>query len=217
MRVEAANKLLKLIEEPPANTILLLIAEDTDSILKTILSRTQQIRVPPIVPEAIAAALTEQRIPPERALQIAHLVDGNYAEALDMAAPHNSSEEFWEKFKHLMIICGGNVPEQDMNTHAIALILWADDACKRFGREQQKQFLAFALRMVRESFMCGQNIGEATMADRISKFAARVHFGNVAALYEEFNLAYNHIAANGNARIVFTDLALKAMKCIYAK
>jgi DNA polymerase-3 subunit delta' len=214
MRVEAANKLLKLIEEPPANTVLLLLAQNTDAMLKTIISRTQQVLVPPIAIESIAEALAAQKgIPQAAALEYARLSNGDYAEALGMTEPNSSSEDFWNKFAQLMRICMGNKEE-----NVIALLMWADDTCKKFGREAQKQFLIFALRMIRESFLLGQSVDEAVGAtDRIKEFAPYIHLGNAKALYEEFNLAQGHIAANGNARIIFTDLALKVIKRIHAK
>ena len=208
-----SRQLLKLIEEPPANTLILLTAQSVDAMLKTILSRTQQILVPPIDIPSIANALTEQKnIAPAAAQEYAQLSGGDYAEALEMASPNSASEEFWGKFAQLMHICTGNKAD-----NVIALLMWADDVCKKSGREEQKQFLGFALRMLRNGFLFGQNIAELDcMADRVRVFASCIHCGNAEHLYNEFNLASGQLSANGNARLIFTDLALKVIKHIHS-
>ncbi|GHT80168.1 DNA polymerase III subunit delta [Bacteroidia bacterium] len=216
MNVQAANKLLKLIEEPPAQTLLLLVAQNTDTMLKTILSRTQQIVVPPIASEAIAAHLSASKgIPYETALTYAQLSNGDYIEAQNMAVQSDDEETFFNKFVQLMRLCSGN-----SSSNVIALLMWAEDTCKKFGREEQKRFLAYALHLIRESFAINQMADEAVFLaaktkEWCVKFAPFVNSNNVEALYAELNLAYGQVAANGNARIIFTDMALKLMKHIH--
>jgi DNA polymerase-3 subunit delta' len=202
-----------LIEEPPAQTLILLISQNTDVMLKTVLSRTQQILVPPIDTQAIASALAAKGIPHETAQTYAQLSNGNYIEAANTAAQNNGNEEFFNKFIHLMRICMGNKSE-----NVITLLLWAEDVSKKFGREEQKQFLMLASRIIRESFMLNQGVKEIVcLENKVTDLATYIHCRNAQDLYGELNLAYGQIAANGNARIIFTDMALKIIKHIHTK
>jgi len=211
LNITAANKLLKLIEEPTPATLILLVTHSADAILKTILSRTQQVIVPPIEAEAIAATLTQQKgIPEAQALEYAQLANGDYAQALALTSPDSESEDYAFMFNLLMGICAGNTPN-----NVIDLLRWSDDAHTKFnGREAQKQFLTYCMQKIRTAFMLKQH---GNVPQDIASYANRLHWGNIGLLYDEFNLACGHIGANGNARIIFTDLALKVIRHMFVK
>jgi DNA polymerase-3 subunit delta' len=213
MNDSAANKLLKVIEEPSPHTIIILTTDKPEGMLRTILSRTQRVLLPPIADDAVAAALTARmRIDPDKAADIAAAAGGNYIQALELAAPSASNEDYAAKFAHLMRICMGNKP-----ANVIALLLWAKGVHEAYGREQAKQFLMMCMRMLRDCFMLSQGIKDVPRSERIADIAALVHAANVEALYQEFNLALGQITANGHARMILTDLALRTIRHIRSK
>ncbi|MDR0419095.1 MAG: DNA polymerase III subunit delta' [Prevotellaceae bacterium] len=214
MNAQAANKLLKLIEEPPQQTVFLLVSVNKGGLLKTILSRTQQISVPPIDKNSIAEALEKRHsISNSVAKSVASLSEGSYIDAIHLAQNSNEKQKYFEQFVYLMHQSYASSPDNVLN-----LLHWAEDMAS-FNREKQKRFLLYAERMIREIFILNQKVEkvvylggeEATFSAKFSPF---INSKNVARLYEEFNLAYLHISYNGNAKMVFTDLALKLMKLI---
>lgn len=211
MNQECANKLLKIIEEPYDKTLFLLVAEHPALIISTILSRTQRITIPPLEKDQIKQHLiTEKGINEQKADEYAHVASGSWTKALRLL--DETEEQAWnqEKFASLMRLCWERkmLPVND----------WVGEIAGS-GRERQKSFLAHAVRMVRENFV--RNFGiEALnyMTEREKNFSVRfspyVHEGNVIQLYEEFEKAYHDISRNGNAKIIFTDLCIKAMQNI---
>lgn len=214
MNVTTANKLLKLIEEPPEKTVLLLVAEDEEQMLATILSRTQTIRIPPIETEAIQNELiTQHNIAPDTARSIAGLADGDFASALSIL--HTSDEENYDQkaFIQWMRMCY----QKDF----FKLDSWIGDM-SRVGRERQKMFFAYGLHIFRECLI--SNYADASLIrlhgeeqNFVQKFKPFVNTANALQLIEEFEEASVDIERNGNARIVFTDLSLKVMKLLTLK
>jgi len=216
MNAQTANKLLKILEEPFAKTLFLLIAESSDQILPTVLSRTQITHVPKIDTQTLAAHLAETwrvaSLPcdPQKALSAAHISNGNLAAALQIMQSADESDYFLQMFIHMMRTCW-NVWSRKQAM--LELMTWCEEITK-LGREQQKAFLLFCLRMVRENFAL--NRGQSSLAfltdaenDFSQKFNAFIHPDNVHQLAEELNTAHYHIEANGNKNIVFLDLACK--------
>ena len=127
------NKLLKLIEEPPPNTLFLLVAETEALILPTILSRCQLIRIPPLSDSDIAYALQRNRgLDETQARQIAAITEGNYREAL---AELNHAGEDWQLLVREWL-------NAILKNGPVSLVKWIEDISKQ-GREKQKQFLRF--------------------------------------------------------------------------
>lgn len=149
MNAASANRLLKLVEEPPANTIFLFVAEAAGRVLNTIYSRTQRIRLPPIDENDIAAALALDGISKENTYTAARLSEGNYITARGLT--ENSSNENFEKFVALMRLAYGN--------NVIGLLDWAE-SMQEIGRERMKTFLIYAERMVRENFVLNMQLDE---------------------------------------------------------
>jgi DNA polymerase-3 subunit delta' len=153
MNVQCANKLLKMIEEPPPKTLFLLVTENEDSIISTILSRTQIIKVQRIDPNDLLDVLQkENRYDPETLAQIVHRANGNYLKALDFADPGEDKKLYFETFQIMMRHAfTANIPGLLDNANELASL----------GRERQKEFFLYALQLVRDYFML--NFGKPSL------------------------------------------------------
>ena len=201
-----ANKLLKIIEEPPQNTVILMISEHPDLILGTILSRAQRIHVQGIHPEAIISSMMNQfNLTPEDAKQVAHLANGNYLKAIETISLGEENKFYLEQFKSIM-----------RNSWARNVRGMKDlaDTLAAIGRERQKNFLAYCQHLIRENFIYQFQSPELNYMnldeDSFSvKFAPFVNERNVIDIMEELAKAEQHISQNVNAKMVFFDLSLK--------
>jgi DNA polymerase III subunit delta' len=206
MHVSAANKLLKLLEEPPDMTVFLLLAEQTDTILPTILSRTQIIRVGPLDEASINKGLQE-RFPDDEAMigDVIRRSNGNYGVALQLMEEGEMELEHFEEFGNFMRMC--------YKREIVELYRWTEKIAG-WGRERLKMFLSYSLRMIRENFMLNLQQQEITyLTSREHEFSVRfskfIHTGNVFKMAAEFQRAAEHIEANGLAKVVLFDLAIK--------
>jgi DNA polymerase-3 subunit delta' len=201
-----ANKLLKIIEEPPVNTVVLLVSEEPDMVLGTIQSRTQRLNLRTIRTEDMEAALIErERLEPEAARQVARLAGGNYLKAQEIISVSEENVFFLERFKEMM---RNSWARNVKGMKAIADIIAA------MGRERQKNFLAYCQHLIRENFMYRFQSPELNYmnkyeADFALKFAPFVNERNVFELMEELSKAEQHIIQNVNAKMVFFDLSLR--------
>ena len=206
MSQEVANKLLKLIEEPPLLTCFLLVSEDPEMVLGTIQSRVQRINVPALTEEEIAQALmTLHAVPEELARNIAHISRGNYTEALKRLEAGNEQQQFFELFKQLM----RSSYIRDLKD----LQQWTLQV-KELGRERQKRLLEYFQRLIRENFI--YNFHQAEMSFQTQeeqqfsqKFAPFINEINVIGIMDELSDAQRDIEQNVNAQMVFFDFALK--------
>ncbi len=213
MHQATANKLLKLIEEPPDKTLFLLVSEEPDLILPTIMSRCQFVRVPAIEKKDLIDHLVkEHHIDERKASPIAHLSHGNYLRAIESIEENESRKANLTSFIELMRLAyKRDIP---------ALAEWSGNIAAT-GRESQKSFLSFSLSQLRENYILnitGDNNNlvflSGVEADFAGKFKSFIHNGNIPGLNNEFSMAYTHIASNGNAKIIFFDLALKVTALI---
>ena len=206
MNAECSNKLLKMIEEPPAQTVFLLVAENPDLLLPTIQSRVQRLALRPIEEETIARALCEKYgLVETDARQIAHASAGNWLQAVETIHLGNRSKEHIELFMTLM--------RKSYMRDLKGMRQWADGVAT-MGREPQKNFLVYCQRMIRESFICNFhrpeiNYMNADEANFTSRFAPFVNEKNIFGIMDELSEAQRHIEQNVNAKMVFFDLALK--------
>lgn len=203
-----ANKMLKLLEEPPRQTIFLLVSREPDSILPTIYSRTQRIEIPPVTEEAIEQALiTRYSVVSQEAALIAQSANGNVLAALENIHLNEDRELFFSLFTSLMRLAYmRNIRE--LKEWSLTL---AD-----MGRERQKNFLAYVQRLLRENFiynfhLTGLNYMNREEAQFATRFARFINERNVMELMEEFDAAWQDIARNVNAKMVFFDLTLKVI------
>lgn len=203
------NVLLKAIEEPTQNTILILVAEQTEKILTTILSRTQLIRIPPIQPEELAKTLAvEYELAAEEAARIALLSGGNYLRACELA--EQAENEYLGPFRDWLRLCY----KRDFT----GAVKWAESYATG-GREQLKGFFLYALEIFRAASVRNYVPDLTGLSKEEEEFTASlaglIRTGNkTEALYKMFNDASYEIQRNGNAKLVLTDLSFKLARII---
>lgn len=213
MNEEAANKILKILEEPWERTLFILVSEQPDRLLKTILSRTQEVAVPRIAPEVLEREAARRGVDdPVRARNMARLAGGDLLELQHLAAGESDAlrKENFDLFCSLMRL--------SYNDKHLELIGWAEEA-SQLTREQQCGFLRSAARLLRESFMLHaglERIGYLWGEELAfcTKFAPFIGPRNIEALVEEIESALAQISQNGNPTIVFTHFALTVSKMI---
>jgi len=209
------NTLLKMIEEPPDNTVFLLVADDQDPILNTILSRTQIIRVSRIDDEALENALKEvHNLPEDQAHQLTAMAEGNYRSALTLLKEGDKDNE--EQLKNWLRYSYAGVVKQ--KTDMIQLYQWIEDMGKS-GREYQKGFLSYTLRFFRELLMLAMNPSAATKLVASEKeFAEQLLKGismdaeKLQTINQLINDAFYAVERNANAKIMFLNLSIKVAK-----
>ncbi|NVK51982.1 MAG: DNA polymerase III subunit delta' [Flavobacteriaceae bacterium] len=220
MNISAANKLLKLIEEPPEKTVFILCTENEEQLISTIKSRCQTIHFPALSEKDIAQSLVErEKIDENVAYKFAHQSEGNYNKALHLLH-HDSSDITFETWFITWIRTAfkakGNA------TVVQQLVAWSDEIAKS-GRETQKRFLSYCLQFFRQALLVNYNseqlvfLETTTKGFDLKKFAPFVHSGNIIEITQELNDAMYHIERNGNAKIILLDLSIKLTRLLHAK
>ena len=220
MNTDCANKLLKLIEEPPNKTLLILIAENEEDILQTIRSRCQVLQFPPLGEQVIADALVNiDDCTPAEALKLAHRAQGDYNAALQFLDDDNGDDIYEEWF----IAWVRTAFKAKGNKASIReLISWSEEIAG-VGRESQKRFLLYCQNFFRQALMQNYTQGKlvylepATKGFQLEKFAPFVHGNNIIEITEELEKAIYHIERNVNAKIVLTDLSIKLTRLLHKK
>ena len=220
MNVEASNKLLKIIEEPPEKTLFILISENEEDIIQTIRSRCQVLHFPRLHDQAIADALVSRENTDLRsASKIAHQAQGNFSKALHLL--HEDSEEL--PFEEWFVQWVRAAFRAKGNAAAINdLIQWSEQIAG-LGRETQKKFLNYCIDMFRQTLLLNyQATSLVYMEPKIDKFklenfAPFVNGKNIEDIFRELSDAIYHIERNGNAKIVLTDLSIKLTRLIHKK
>jgi DNA polymerase-3 subunit delta' len=219
MNVSAANKLLKLIEEPPNKTVLLLLAEDEEQIINTIRSRCQILNFPPLAEQVITDELLARGVAQTEALTIALEANGNFNKALDLL--NKDSEDL--VFERWFVQWVRSAFKAKGNKGAIQeLILWSDEVSKT-GREVQKKFLNYCLTMMRQALLLNYKARELVYTKvhmegfDLNKFAPFVHENNILDIVKELEEAIFHVERNGNSKLIFTDLSIKLTRLLHAK
>ena len=212
MNQEAANKILKILEEPWEKTLFILVSEHPEQLLATITSRTQEVCVPRIEPQVLErVALAEGKSEME-ARNMSRLAGGSLLElkALLEGSSDESRHQCFELFTRLMRL--------SYNDRHLELFEWADDL-SALTRESQRQFFLHSVRLLRESYMIHAGLGSISYlwgeeADFCRKFAPYIGNQNIEFLVEEIERAMMQIMQNGAPRIVFTHFALAVSKQI---
>ncbi len=220
MNSSCANKLLKLIEEPPSKTVFILITEDEEQIINTIKSRCQLLHFPPLSEQSIKQGLIKHySIEESVATKIAHQSDGNFNKACDLI--YQDSEDIL--FEEWFIFWVRSAFKAKGNKAAIHdLILWSEDIAKT-GRETQKQFLMFCLNFFRQALLLNYSASDLVYLEpktetfKLEKFAPFVHNANILEISNELQDAIYHIERNGNAKIILTDLSIKLTRLLHKK
>jgi DNA polymerase-3 subunit delta' len=206
MNVAAANKLLKILEEPPVDTCFLLISNAPRRLLTTILSRTQRIDFPPIAAADIEAALQQRHgLQPDDARVVARLSNGSYTKACAQLKVDEDRALFFDMFVLLMRLSYQR-KIKDLHEWSERVAAW--------GRERQKDFLDYCLALIRENFIYNFSRPELNyMNRRESDFAVRfarfINERNVIDIMEELNAARRDVVQNVNAKMIFFDFSLK--------
>lgn len=214
MHPACANKLLKIFEEPPAQTLFLLVSEHPEQVLETVRSRMQTIALPPIPENDIERTLTQQHaILPAEAQRIARAANGNMSAAMRIITGATTADEHIDLFIQIMRLCyARNVKEMKLWSERLAAM----------GRERQRAFLAYCLRMVRENFV--HNLNQPALVhmsepelDFARRFAPFINERNVKPLAAQLERAHRDITQNANPKILFFDLALQLTVLIRRK
>lgn len=214
MNGECANSLLKLIEEPPAQTVFIMVCEEPEQLLETIRSRTQRFDIKKIDTPTLQQALVDKRfLAPEQARRIARVANGNWLTALKELDAGNENRLFLDMFIMLMRLAYMRKIKD--------LKKWSE-AVAGYGREKQKRMLTYFIHLIRENFMYNFHNPELNYMtleeENFSKnFARFINEANVVELTEVFDRAIRDIGQNANAKIVFFDIALKTIMLLLQK
>ena len=219
MNTACANKILKLVEEPPQKTILLLLTPYEEKILGTIQSRCQKLHFPLLCEEVISNQLIENKgVESKKAKKISSLCGGDYQQALNLV--DNLGDD--GVFEHWFVDWVRTAFKAKGNKGSInALISWSEEIAKQ-GRETQKKFLGYCLETFRQAMLKNYKADSLLFFDApntkfsIEKFAPFVHQNNIFEISEALETASYHIERNGNAKIIFTDLSIKLTRLLHA-
>lgn len=199
------NALLKLIEEPPANTLFLLVTEDRERILPTLLSRTQIIHIPRPSSEDIEAHLANEfNLPPDRAAEIALMSEGSLATARDLAEEQPDSHfDLMVRWLRFCVTDSGK-----------SLIAISEGELGGMGRENQKNFIQYSLNIMRLVILHKEGLAHLTeipssVGDFVGKFGPLYSTEQLAETINLLEKAYFHIERNANAKLLFLDLSLQ--------
>jgi DNA polymerase-3 subunit delta' len=197
------NKLLKLLEEPPENTLFIWVAEEEAGILPTLLSRMQLIKVPPLGPEDIAQALqVRAEVEAQKAWQLASVSDGNYREALQTL---QHAEEDWMSLSREWL-------NTILRTGPVAQVKWVDEV-QKLGREKQKQFLRYFIHLLEQSIRLESMGDHVTMPPTENDFATRMNrlcdMAQKEAMTRVLESAVYYIERNAHGKMLFLALTIK--------
>ncbi|MFD2161464.1 ATP-binding protein [Paradesertivirga mongoliensis] len=206
---KAGNTLLKLIEEPPHKTLFLLVAQNQDQILNTILSRTQLVKVQRLSDKDITEYLVEKKgFSEEQAARIAYLSEGNLQTALTLSAEEGNNN--FGVFSDWLRMCFSNKGMQ--------VIDFAENAA-RFGRENQKNLLKYGIKLLRESMMVLSGAEHlvhlpGNEKEFVVNFSATLTMAKAESIINELEKAHYHIERNANPKILFLDVSLQFIKIL---
>jgi DNA polymerase-3 subunit delta' len=219
MNTAASNKLLKLVEEPPSQTVLIMIAEDEEQLLPTLRSRCQVLHFPPLPLAVIEEGLVKKGASREEAAQIAQEANGNFNRAMDLMLQDSEDlvfEKWFVQWTRTAFKARGN------KAAVHELILWSEEVA-RTGRETQKKFLSYCISVIRQAMLLNYQVAPLVYMRmrqedfQLEKFAPFVHENNVQPMIRELEDALYHVIRNGNSRIIFTDLSIKLTRLLHTK
>jgi len=206
------NALLKIIEEPQPNTLFLLVAQNQDQILNTILSRTQLIKIPALIYEEIKETLiTQHNQTEDAAAEIAYLANGNLTEALAMLQDENKG--YHKIFVDWLRLCFAN--------KGMEVLSFVDQLAK-MGRENQKNFLRYGISFIRECCLLMAGAGNlvhlpAQELETAQKMTNVMDISQAQAISAELEKAHYHVERNANPKILFLDVSLQIIKTLKFK
>lgn len=211
MRTECANSLLKLIEEPYDKTVFILVSDNPERVLPTILSRTRILPFKTVSDELLSARLQQRfSLEAEDAAEVARISNGSYRKAVEVMQQTEENEKFFNLFVSMM-----------RNAYARRIKemkAWSDEV-GTLGREAEKRFLQYSQRMLRENYIYNTRVSALTyMTRRERDFSVRfspfINEKNVIEIMEALSCAERDISQNANGKIVFFDLSIKMILLI---
>ncbi len=220
MNNDCANKILKIVEEPPENTVLILLTENEQKLLVTIRSRCQKIHFPMLSEQDIFEKLTEaDKIDESISKKIAHHANGDYNKALQLLGNTGDDDQFEKWF----ITWVRTAFKAKGNKGSINdLLEWSEELAAQ-GRETQKKFLNYCHELFRQAMLKNYSADALIFFESkdpkfsIEKFAPFVHHNNIIEISRSLEDAEYHIERNGNAKIIFSDLSIRLTRLIHQK
>ena len=222
MNPNCSNKLLKIIEEPPQNTLFILVCENTEQLIGTIYSRSQILQVGRIESPALEKALQQHypQLSEHQQQAYIRLAEGSWIKLRQLIESSSDNQYLLDQFIRCMrgaytIANFSPAKKVEKQNSLIDLKLWSEEMAK-IGRERQKQFCIYAQNLIRENYIMNLrepqlNYLQPDQEAFSSKFFPFINDKNIESFMAEFELAEQHIEQNVNARMVFFDLALKAI------
>ena len=214
MNLTCANKLLKLIEEPPKGTFFLMASEDFEKLLPTITSRMQIVKTKPFSTEEIISFLeTQKGIIKEKALTIAAIANGDINKAINLSQNEIKENGLLKDFQKWMQIC--------YKVNLLELVSWTENIVKK-GREHQKEFLQYALKIIRVCLILNINNQSILKLQKeeenfVSNLASFIHAKNSISIFERLEKSVYGIERNANPKILFYELSLQMMRLLKVK
>ena len=214
MNVECANKLLKLLEEPPHQTLFIMVSEAPERLLETVRSRTQMIQVKRIDTAVLECALVEKRgLDDDTAHRVAQIANGSWLDAIRMLNADSEAKQFFNDFVGVM--------RASYRRDIREMKAWSERVAT-YGREKQKRMLLYFHRMFRENFM--YNFKQSSLIhftqdeeQFAQKFAPFINEKNIIELYELVELNIRDLSQNANPKIVFFDFTLRVTMLLVRK
>ncbi|WP_435578610.1 ATP-binding protein [Gilvibacter sp.] len=220
MNTECANKILKLVEEPPADSVLILIAENEEQIIGTIRSRCQKLNFPLLAQEAIASGLQQKfDMDVATAQGLAKRAEGDFNKAVHLHL-HDGDNVLFERWFLYWVRTAFKAKGNKMAIND--LLAWSEEVAGS-GRETQKQFLAFCTEFFRDALLINYGASEIVYYTPespdfdLTKFAPFIHEGNIQEIIANISSALYHVERNGNPKIIFSDLAISLTRLIHKK
>lgn len=214
MNVECANKLLKLLEEPPHQTLFIMVSEAPERLLETVRSRTQMIQVKRIDTAVLERALVEKRgLDGDTARRVAQIANGSWLDAIRMLNADSEVKQFFNDFVGVM--------RASYRRDIREMKAWSERVAT-YGREKQKRMLLYFHRMFRENFMYNfkqDSLIHFTQDEEqfAQKFAPFINERNIVELYELVELNIRDLSQNANPKIVFFDFTLRVTMLLVRK
>ena len=214
LNLAAANKLLKLVEEPPEKTLLIFISNHEDQVLETLRSRCQGVRFSLLPENAISKALISYGTARELAESVSSQANGQLSRALHLMRVEGAPFEDW------FVSWVRTAFKAKRNKGSVVELLNWSQQIAGVGRETQKQFLLFSIDLFRQALLIKYGVSELTSYRpkgnfEFSRFSNYVHNGNIHLIVSELESAYLHVERNGSAKMIFSDLSLKLTKHIH--
>ena len=206
LNVQAANALLKILEEPPEKTLFLIVSSQSDKLLTTIISRTQRVAIRAFTDDEVTMYMAQKGIDSRRARQIAYLCEGNLSEAMRLTQETEDDRHAW--FANWMRKC---------YSRDFATLVKLADEFDTLGKEKQKGIFDYTLNLFRDLFLWQNGVEELLRLQDdelnfVQKFGKAMNPDSIEPLIQEITDGYYHLERNARAKVLFLDISLTAAR-----